>query len=77
MRAVRGWSIPDPAAAYAAALHDAGVGTWGEIAGHLRMMNMGAFAFDELAKVATAWARNNVEPAARKKIRALAARKSP
>jgi len=64
--------IPPHVAAYAAALHHAGVGTWGDVAELVRKVGLGAHRFDELAKVSTAWSRAHVHPSA---IRALAKRR--
>lgn len=65
-------AIPEHVAAYAVALHHAGAGTWGDIAAVVARSGLGSYAFHDLAKAGTAWARRNVSPDAIRSLRAQA-----
>jgi len=49
--------IPDHVAAYAAALHHGGVGTWVTVADIVRAAGLGRWDYSELARAACAWAQ--------------------
>lgn len=69
--------IPDYVAAYAVALHHAGVGSWGTVRVVVNEAGMGLWSVRELAAAGTAWARLNVSPAAKTRLRALAKVRHP
>lgn len=60
-----------PAIGYAAALHDAGVGSWSVVADLVRRAGLGDWDFRKLADAACAWSRKHVSPSVRAALKKL------
>ncbi|HKO84906.1 MAG TPA: hypothetical protein VJ140_10190 [Actinomycetota bacterium] len=69
-------AVPPEVAAYAAALHHQGAGTWSRVAELVAFVGLGDFSFRELARAATAWSRRRCSSAVLAQLRKLQARQA-
>lgn len=65
--------VPDYVAAYACALYDGGVGTWGDVTALVQAFGLGSYRYDRLARAALTWAATHVAPSSRRQLRVLMA----